>query len=113
MSPAFDKGLVPRPDKELLKSASNDESPVLKPAKNGRNISLEHEGERGEMERWRGSGLCGERAYQLRALDALTEDVSSVPKLHLRCSQSPVPSVPGGPRDSGFCKYPLSCLLCC
>lgn len=33
MSPAFDKGLVPRPDKELLKSANNDESPVLKPGK--------------------------------------------------------------------------------
>lgn len=31
MSPAFDKGLVLRPDKELLKSASTDESPVLKP----------------------------------------------------------------------------------
>lgn len=50
MSPASDKGLVPRPDKELLKSASNDESPVLKPAKSGRNISLEHERGRGEME---------------------------------------------------------------
>lgn len=56
MSPAFDKGLVPRPDKELLKSASNDESPVLKPAKSGRNISLEHEGERG---RWRDGGEVG------------------------------------------------------
>lgn len=51
-----------------------------------------------------GSGLCGERAYHLRALDALPEDMSLIPKPHLRCSQSPVPSVPGVARDSGFCK---------
>lgn len=86
----FDKGLVPRPDKELLKFARNDKSPVLNQAKGRSDVSLEH----------RCSGWEGGAGETVQQLGASVKDLCLILKPHLRYSQPPIRPGPEGSRDS-------------